>query len=557
MTGSDELLTLFPEDTRGRALVEEELRKAQEKAEFFLNAVPSILISLDVEGRILRWNAAAARIFGLPAEEVLGKPLGSCGIRWCGRDIDAKLQRSFENKEQTRWDDFAFQKEGGERQLGLTITWITPPNSSVGELLIVGADVTERRQADAALRQLSQAVEQSRVSVVITDLMGGITYVNRRFTEVTGYTPKEVLGQNPRILKSSSTSGAEYKKLWATITQGHEWRGEFCNRKKTGESYWELAVISPIKDEHGKPTHFLAVKEDITERKVMESHLRQAQKLEAIGQLAAGIAHEINTPIQFVGDNIQFVKESWASLEPAVSLVRAVSNSPQIEGLPAPLLAQLQNAVGTLDYEYLQREIPCALDQSLGGIARVAKIVQAMKEFSHPGSEEKQYTDINKAILTTLTVARNEWKYVCEVETELASDLQPVPCHAGELNQVLLNLLVNSAHAIAEVLGEQSEAKGKITIKTAQDSEWTTISIQDTGAGIPPEVRSRIFEPFFTTKEVGKGTGQGLALAHNAIVQKHGGRLWFESEVGRGTTFYLQLPMANQKESDVEANPVR
>jgi signal transduction histidine kinase len=165
----------------------------------------------------------------------------------------------------------------------------------------------------------------------------------------------------------------------------------------------------------------------------------------------------------------------------------------------------------------------------------VSKIVLAMKEFSHPGSDEKQIADINKAVLTTLTVARNEWKYVSEVETFLGEDLEMVPCHVGEFSQVVLNLLVNSAH---------SSAKGKITIRTKQDREWTEISIQDTGAGIPEEIRSRIFEPFFTTKGVGKGTGQGLALAHTTIVQKHGGRIWFESEVGKGTTFHIQLPMA-------------
>jgi signal transduction histidine kinase len=192
------------------------------------------------------------------------------------------------------------------------------------------------------------------------------------------------------------------------------------------------------------------------------------------------------------------------------------------------------------------QEIPQALDQSLEGIARVAKIVQAMKEFSHPGSDEKQLADINKAILTTLTVARNEWKYVAEVETLLATDLEFVPCHVGEFSQVILNLLINSVHSIAEVVGDGAKGKGKITIRTSQEPDWADISIQDTGVGIPAEIRSRIFEPFFTTKAVGKGTGQGRALAYATIVKKHGGRLWFESEVGKGTTFYIQLPVAKR-----------
>jgi signal transduction histidine kinase len=166
-----------------------------------------------------------------------------------------------------------------------------------------------------------------------------------------------------------------------------------------------------------------------------------------------------------------------------------------------------------------------------------------MKEFSHPGSDEKQPADINKAILTTLTVSRNEWKYVAEVTTFLQPELQMVPCHVGELNQVLLNLLINSAHAIAEVVGDGSKAQGKITIRTTQDEQSTLISMQDTGTGIPLEIQSKIFDPFFTTKGVGRGTGQGLSLAHNSIVKKHGGKIWFESEVGKGTTFFIQLPM--------------
>jgi len=389
------------------------------------------------------------------------------------------------------------------------------------------------------LRQLSVAVEQSPVSVMITDLQGNITYVNRRFTEITGYTDKEVVGRNPRILKSDHTSPEVHSQLWQTITRGEEWRGELRNRKKNGDLFWESAVISPIRNSAGETSHFLAVKVDITEQKVAESHSRQAQKLEAIGQLAAGIAHEINTPIQFIGDNTRFIKEAWPSLDELISLCESVEGP----SLPPDLLQQIRRILKDCDSEYLRAEIPRALDQSLDGISRVAKIVQAMKEFSHPGSDEKQPADINKAILTTLTVSRNEWKYVAEVETILQENLQMVPCHIGELNQVLLNLLINSAHAIAEVVGDGSKKKGKITIRTVQDERSTTISVADTGAGIRPEIQSRVFDPFFTTKAVGRGTGQGLSLAHNSIVKKHGGKIWFESEVGKGTTFFMQLPM--------------
>jgi signal transduction histidine kinase len=196
------------------------------------------------------------------------------------------------------------------------------------------------------------------------------------------------------------------------------------------------------------------------------------------------------------------------------------------------------------DFEYLQTEIPRAIEQSLDGIERVAKIVRAMKDFSHPGSEEKKSIDINQAIETTITVARNEWKYVADVETHFDSNLPLVLCHAGEFNQVILNLLINAAQAIAQALEGGSQGKGKIVVSTTCDQDWAEISISDTGAGIPEAVRSRVFEPFFTTKPVGKGTGQGLALAHTAIVRRHGGKIWFDSELGKGTTFYIRMPLA-------------
>ena len=405
-------------------------------------------------------------------------------------------------------------------------------------------DITERRRNEDTLRQFSLAVEQSPVLIVITDPQGRISYVNRKFTECTGYALHEVLGRNPKLLKSGYTSPDSYKNLWETITRGGEWRGEFRNRKKNGELYWESAVIRPIKQADGTISHYIAVKEEITQQKMLETQLRQAQKLEAIGQLAAGIAHEINTPAQYVGDNTNFLKESWRALVPVLSSMQELRSAASHGALPAPLMEQFDRYWEAADIDYLQAEIPKAIDQSLDGIQRVTKIVRAMKEFSHPGSEEKQAVDLNKAVETTVTVARNEWKYVAEVEMSLEPGLPSVPCHAGEFNQVILNLLVNAAHAIAQVVGDGSQGKGKIFIQTRRDGDWVEIAIGDTGAGVPAAIQSRIFEPFFTTKPVGHGTGQGLALAHNTIVKRHGGKIWFETEVGKGTTFFLRLPLA-------------
>ena len=204
--------------------------------------------------------------------------------------------------------------------------------------------------------------------------------------------------------------------------------------------------------------------------------------------------------------------------------------------------------------EYLTEEIPSAIEQSLEGLGRVTKIVKAMKEFSHPDKEDKTPTDINKAVESTVTVARNEWKYVSEVEMDLNPDLPLVTCRPGEINQVVLNILVNAAHAIGEKLGSDSTEKGLITVKTLADEGWAHIDISDTGGGIPDEIKRRVFDPFFTTKAVGKGTGQGLSIAHSVIVNKHGGRLDFESEMGKGTKFRISLPIDESHADNISEN---
>jgi two-component system NtrC family sensor kinase len=281
---------------------------------------------------------------------------------------------------------------------------------------------------------------------------------------------------------------------------------------------------------------------EIDERNRMEVQLRHAQKLESIGQLAAGIAHEINTPTQYIGDNTHFLQDAFGELGGVIAAVRALGGSAAAP--PAPdRLAELRAAADRADLGYLQEEIPKAIQQSLEGVGRVAKIVRAMKEFSHPGSAEKTPVDLNRAIESTLTVATNEWKYVARLETDFAPALPPVPLLPGEFNQVVLNLVVNAAHAIAEAAGPRGE-KGVITVATRRDGDWAEVHVGDTGTGIPEHVRGRIFEPFFTTKGVGKGSGQGLAIARSVVVDKHGGTIAFETTPGRGTTFVVRLPLA-------------
>ncbi|NWJ39924.1 MAG: response regulator [Geothrix sp.] len=267
----------------------------------------------------------------------------------------------------------------------------------------------------------------------------------------------------------------------------------------------------------------------------MEIQLRHAQKMEAIGQLAAGIAHEINTPIQFIGDNCQFLGQGFTEL---IAFFEGFAAG----RVPAP--EDLQRRLEALDLDYLSLEIPKAIQQSLDGVARVSKIVSAMKDFSHPGNAIRQAVDLNKAIESTLTVSNNAWKYCAVLETHFATDLPLVPCFQGEFNQVILNLVVNAAHAIEESRSKRGEATpGRIVIRTQRIGDEVVVEVSDNGAGMPPDIQARIFDPFFTTKEVGKGTGQGLSIARAVMVDQHKGRISVQSRPGEGTTFTLGLPL--------------
>jgi signal transduction histidine kinase len=284
---------------------------------------------------------------------------------------------------------------------------------------------------------------------------------------------------------------------------------------------------------------------DVAKSAGSEAQMLQAHKMEAIGELAAGIAHEINTPTQFIGDNIRFFQESFKKLSPVLLKCAEYTKALKEGENPAALLEELDKLISSFKLEYFVREIPNAVEQSLEGNRRVAEIVSAMKELTHPSMEDMMAIDINNAIKSTISVARNEWKYVAEIETEFDQNLPKVLCLPGQFNQAMLNLIVNAGHAIKEKhrLTEEENKLGNIKITTKKMGRWVEIQIQDTGTGIPKDIWTRIYDPFFTTKDVGKGTGQGLASVHFIVVEKHHGAIEFKTQDGVGTTFTIRLPI--------------
>ena len=291
---------------------------------------------------------------------------------------------------------------------------------------------------------------------------------------------------------------------------------------------------------------FDRLEREVEQRERADIELRHAQKLQAVGQLAAGIAHEINTPTQFVSDNIQFLAHSFGDLWKLIVNYREATAL--LVQLPdgAPVAERVREAEVGADLAYLEENIPAALGHAQEGVTQISTIVSAMKEFARPDQREKSAADLNRALEVALTVAKNEYKLVADVDTELG-EIPLVMCHLSDINQVFLNLLVNAAHAISEVVAKNGE-RGRIRVRSMVEGDMIRIDIADTGCGIPEGIRERVFEPFFTTKEVGRGSGQGLAISRSIVVDKHHGSLTFESEVGEGTAFTLRLPVREPSE---------
>jgi signal transduction histidine kinase len=308
-------------------------------------------------------------------------------------------------------------------------------------------------------------------------------------------------------------------------------------RRKDGAYVSLESHGSFIRNSHGEIENLVISARDVGPRKLAE----QNEKLGAIGQLAAGIAHEINTPAQFVSDNLCFLRDSWTQVESILAHRAAASatDAGSAEAQPSGPAASGD------DWSWLQVEVPKAISQSLEGMRRVSKIVRAMRTFSHSSQGEKQSVDLNAALDATLTVANNELKHTAEVFREFQQDLPLVYCIPDEMNQVFLNLIINAMHSMRDACKNKLRENGKLVVRTRQIEQDVQVEIEDNGAGIPEHVRARIFEPFFTTKQVGEGTGQGLTICHDIVTQKHGGKIWFESEVGKGTTFLLRIPVGS------------
>ncbi len=409
-------------------------------------------------------------------------------------------------------------------------------------------EVAERRATEQALRdseaQTRAIVEAAADGIIVVNERGVVESINPAALEIFKYKSEEILGQNVSLLvpPPDELLRDEYPENFLRTALSHavEFRREFDGRRKDGTLVPVYMVVTEFALSRGR--QYVAMFHDLSHRRQLERKLLQAQKMESIGQLAAGIADQINTPMQFVSDNIEYLSDCSTWLFKLVETYERNLNPAGPERSWHERCEEINEIVRSGNFCRVRQQIPAAIGESKEGIQRVIQIVRAMKEFSHPGGADMRSVDLNETIRSTATISRNRWKYVADLELVLDPDLPSVDCLPAEINQVLLNLIVNAGDAIADRIGTNSDERGRIKVRSQAEPGHVVIQVEDNGCGIPDKIRSRIFDPFFTTKEVGKGTGQGLAISYNVIVNMHHGALEVESTPGVGTCFTVTLP---------------
>jgi len=407
----------------------------------------------------------------------------------------------------------------------------TQPEHILDETETGGTSNERRNLADALAHErnvLRTMIDLIPAFIYAKDAHSRFTACNKLVANRMGVNPEELIGKTDFDFFPREMAEKFFADEQALIQSGEPLYDieEQAYDKTRGTNRVILTSKVPLRDAAGNLTGIVGTGYDITDRKAAEERMASSERHESIGRLAAGVAHEINTPIQYLSDSVKFITEGVQELLTHVDSLHA---------------GQAPKPEANDDIEYLREELPPALKRVSEGLSRIAEIVRSLKDFSHADQIHMAAVDLNRAINSTLIVTRSEYAAVADVETDLAP-LPDVMCHGGQINQVLLNLIVNAADAITDVVG-RTGCRGVIAVRSRLEDAHVVIEIQDTGGGIPESIRAAIFDPFFTTKDVGKGTGQGLAIARNVIVKGHQGALDFDTESGVGTTFRIRLPV--------------
>jgi len=497
-------------DITAHRRAEQALRDAEALYHSLVENLPQCMFRKDISGQFTFADRHHCQMLGKPLEEVLGKTDADFYPAELAKKYRHDDERVMKNGETFEAVEKHCGADGEERFVNVVKTPLRDANGQIIGVQGVYWDVTERQRAEQERVRLTTAVEQAAESIVITDAAGTIQYVNPAFERISGYARQEAIGQNPRVLKSNKHDTAFYKEVWDTLLCGEVWHGHFINKKKDGTLYEEDATITPIRDNAGGIVNYIAVKRDVTQEVALESQLRQSQKMEALGTLAGGVAHEINNPINGIMNYAQLISD------------RLPPDSP------------LRKFTGEIIRE----------------TDRVAEIVRNLLTFARQEKPLRQTTSLNEIIKDALGLMRTVMRHdQITLALDIPDNLPLVECHSQQIQQVVMNLLTNARDALNEKYPQYHE--DKIIHMAARQFEkegkpWIRLTVEDHGAGIPREIRARLFDPFFTTKLGKGGTGLGLAISHG-IVKDHSGELHFDTETGRFTRFHVDLPVSEEK----------
>ncbi|MCC5877079.1 MAG: PAS domain S-box protein [Candidatus Sumerlaeia bacterium] len=498
-----------------RALEEEKrtleaLRNSELRFSILIGHIESVAVQgYAPDGKIRYWNNASEKLYGYTREEAIGRDIVEL---ICRDDYKAHARKAITKMVQTnkpmKSEELVLKHKDGSDVHVFTSHTIVPVTGSEPELFAMDVDLSELKLATREINKLTQAIEQSPISIVITNTAGEIQYVNNQFTETTGYTLEEARGKSQRILDSGSLSDRDHEKIWEAHKDGKVWRGEFENRRKDGTLFWERVTISPMRDEGGTITGFLSVKENITEQKTMEDALRQSQKMQAVGRLAGGVAHDFNNMLGVILGYTELAREQ---IDPSTPLHKQ--------------LLEIQRAA-----------------------LRSADLTRQLLAFARKQTIQPRTVDINECVTNTLKMIGRLIGEHIELKWIPCNDAWYIRIDPTQLDQVLANLSVNARDAI--------EGSGTVTIKTwnhriepEEETEerpagdYVALSVIDTGSGITPDAMEHLFEPFYTTKDIGKGTGLGLPTVYG-IIKQNGGFVEVETEKNRGTAFHVHFPRA-------------
>jgi PAS domain S-box-containing protein len=528
--------------------LERRVQQSERRFRNLFDLAPDGVLLVSPKGKISEINRRASAMFGHTSDGLLGTAIENIlpsfkpGELCPTADALAEMSRTI-GMEGRRRDGQSFPVE-------VTIDMVPVDN---GQSIIVAVhDATERLRHREALQhalaearairdQLDSVLDCAPAIILTLDVNGTIKFINRLSA---GRRKEDVVGREwvsfvPEIYREKTRAY-----LHDVLETGTPAAFEMCAAGSEQPPMWYSCFMGPLRS-GDRVNGAVIIAQEITEVRRVREELGAAQRLAAVGTLAAGIAHEINTPMQFVNDSLHFLRESARDVMGIIQKHKHVQHVLKSGGGAEELAtagAEAEAAESAADLEYLAEQVPKAFDRCVDGLQRMTAIVRSLKEFAHPATKQASAVDLNRAIQSTLTIARNEYKYVAELETDLG-ELPLIVCHVNDINQVVLNLVINAGHAIADRVRDVG-TKGTIRVSTRCENETVVIAVSDTGSGIPEAIRHRIFEPFFTTKEVGKGTGQGLALAWSIVTEKHRGLLTFDTELGKGTTFFIRLPIA-------------